>query len=133
MATVIHLKDAQMTDKYEPGLQHTFCLTDKTCGAQNMCMFKAVIPPKTKTRAHFHPDIEINLYVLSGNAIILTGKPGSEDQKLEVGPNMFLHIPKNEVHVFSNESETDPFVMISAYSSPVGADMPKVEVHRSKS
>lgn len=129
MATAIKLEDAESTMNYEPGLEHTFCLTDRTCGAQNMCMFKAVIPPKTSTRAHYHPNIEICIYVLSGTASISIGKPGAVDQKFEVGRNMFLHIPKNEIHVFSNMSETEPFVMIAAYSSPVGANMPKIEVH----
>jgi hypothetical protein len=31
--------------------------------------------------------------------------------------------------MFSNESDSEPLVMISAYSSPVGENMPKVEAH----
>jgi uncharacterized RmlC-like cupin family protein len=126
MATMIQFDDSRTTKEYEPGLHHTFCLTDKTCGARAMCMFKAVIPPRTKTRAHYHPGIEINAYVLSGSAVITAGPA---KQRLVVGPSTFLHIPADEVHLFSNESDSEPLVMIAAYSSPVGEDMPKVEVH----
>jgi len=128
MATMIQFDDSRTTKDYEPGLHHTFCLTDKTCGARSMCMFKAVIPPQTKTRAHYHPGIEINAYVLSGSAVITAGQRSAK-QRLVVGPSTFLHIPADEIHLFSNESDNEPLVMIAAYSSPVGENMPKVEVH----
>ena len=47
MAYVVGLKDVQTTMRYEPGLKHTFALTQETCGAKKMCMFKSVIPPAT--------------------------------------------------------------------------------------
>ena len=66
MAYVVGLKDVQTTMRYEPGLKHTFALTQETCGAKKMCMFKSVIPPATSTRPHYHPGAEIFAYILSG-------------------------------------------------------------------
>jgi uncharacterized RmlC-like cupin family protein len=128
MAYVVGLKNVQTTMSYEPGLKHTFALTQETCGAKRMCMFKSVIPPATRSRPHYHPGAEICAYVLSGSCKILIRKPGSEDQEYEVGPGMFVYIPMGEIHTFHNVSKKEPLELIAAYSSPEGADIPKVEV-----
>jgi uncharacterized RmlC-like cupin family protein len=127
MAYVVGLKNVQSTTSFEPGLKHTFALTQETCGAKKMCMFKSVIPPATSTRPHYHPSAEIFAYVLSGNSKILIKKPGSEDQEYEIGPGMFVYIPMGEIHAFHNLSKKEPLEMIAAYSSPEGPDVPKVE------
>lgn len=128
MSTHIPLEEVEGGNTYEPGLRHRFGLTDKTCGAKNICMLRATIPPGNRIRMHFHQAAECVIYFLEGKARIIMGAPGCEYEDYVVGPGSFVYMDAGEIHRVANLSEEEPVELVASYSAPNGEATNKIYV-----
>jgi uncharacterized RmlC-like cupin family protein len=128
MAKIVRLSETPSTGKYEPGLHHRFGLSTDTCGARGACLVRVTIPPKNRTRAHFHAAAETFLYVLSGHARVTHGAPGIEEFDEVIGPETFVYWDIGEIHTVTNISDTETVEIVGGYSIGSGEASKKIYV-----
>jgi uncharacterized RmlC-like cupin family protein len=91
-------------------------ISQRSAGAQGICMHLLTIPPGGRAKAHLHEEHETALYVLSGAARMWYGEGLSK--VLEVSAGDFLYIPAGVPHLPVNLSETEPATAVVARTDP---------------
>ncbi len=114
MATIIQPDEIAPDLSYEKGLDIRIGINDATCGSRELTMGYTIIPPGVRNPAHYHPNAEAGLYILSGALKVYVG----EKRELTiVKAGSFIHVPKGEIHGIENVSETEPATLIFAYGN----------------
>lgn len=91
------------------GFYKTWGISRDSAGATGLHMCRTFFPPGAISEAHFHPDSQTGIYVLSGHALVNIG----EDQAgFEVGPGDFVYIGSGIIHRAENQSATEPYEAI---------------------
>jgi uncharacterized RmlC-like cupin family protein len=71
-------------------------VSDRTCGARGISMYKVVIPPGGRAEPHSHRGYETAIFVLKGEIETRYGEGLAK--KIVNGPGDFLFIPANVPH-----------------------------------
>jgi quercetin dioxygenase-like cupin family protein len=76
-------------------------------GAEDLSMFETVLPPVGGAFPHLHREFEEAFYVLEGEVRFLLG------DEWHSGPRgTAVHVPRNTVHAFSNESGAQARILV---------------------
>ena len=97
------------------GIHYKEGLSGKNCGAKNLSINMATIPPGGVAYAHIHVDFEVMLYILKGKVRHEFGTGLKKTVENEAGD--FIFIKPGEPHEVFNMSETEPVVAFVARSS----------------
>ena len=113
MAKVLSVKNLPVDQKYEPGFNLTFGITDDTTGIETATLVRTNFPPDTVSKPHYHENGDLMWYHMSGpKAIWNIGK-----EKIEhvTEPGDFIFIPRGEIHNTVNNSKTESVEGIGGY------------------
>ncbi|MFW9831310.1 MAG: cupin domain-containing protein [Candidatus Thorarchaeota archaeon] len=80
-------------------------LINRDNGARTFAMRRFEIQPGGEIPLHTH-EADHEIYILSGEGVVLTN-----EQEVEVKPDMFLYVPPNEEHGYRNSGD-NPLVFI---------------------
>ncbi len=97
------------------GIHYKEGLSGKNCGAQELSINVATIPPGGVAYAHIHVDFEVMLYILEGKVRHEFGAGLKNTVENEAGD--FIFIKPGKPHEVFNMSETEPGVAFVARSS----------------
>jgi uncharacterized RmlC-like cupin family protein len=114
MATIIQPDEIVPDLNYEKGLDIRIGINDATCGSRELTMGYTIIPPGVRNPAHFHPNAEAGLYILSGQLNVFVGE---KREHTVVRAGSFIHVPKGEIHGIENVSQTESATLIFAYGN----------------
>jgi hypothetical protein len=56
MAKVMSVRDLPVDEKYEPGFNLKFGITDETCGIQTATLVRTQFPPGSQSKPHYHTE-----------------------------------------------------------------------------
>ncbi len=112
MAKVMSVKDLPVDEKYEPGFNLKFGITDETCGIQTATLVRTHFPPGSQSKPHYHTDGDLIWYCISGKAVWYIGEE-KEEFPTEAGDFMF--IPRGEIHSTAVPSRTEPVEGVGGY------------------
>ena len=115
MGRVIKVDSLKPNREYEKSMTHRFGVTDDTVAAEKITMTRGSIGPGKRTRAHYHVNAELAMFVLSGRVRCIFGMPGVETHEEIAEANSFIYVPRGEVHIFENLSQTESAEWIAAY------------------
>jgi uncharacterized RmlC-like cupin family protein len=91
-------------------------ISDRTCGARGISMYKVVIPPGGRAEPHRHRGYETAIFVLRGRIETRYGDNLAQSVVNEAGD--FLFIPADLPHQPVNLSATDAAEAIVARNDP---------------
>jgi uncharacterized RmlC-like cupin family protein len=114
MATIIQQDQISSDLDYEKGLDIRIGINDATCGSRELTMGYTIIPPGVRNPAHYHPNAEAGIYILSGQLNVYVGE---KREMTVVRAGTFIHVPKGEIHGIENVSRTEPAALIFAYGN----------------
>ncbi|MBT4094340.1 MAG: cupin domain-containing protein [Nitrospinaceae bacterium] len=112
MAKVLSVKNLPVDEKYEPGFELTFGITDETTGIETATLVKTHFPPASRSKRHYHTDGDLIWYCISGTAVWYIGE---ELEKFVTEPGDFMFIPRGEVQCTEVESATEPVEGVGGY------------------
>ncbi len=114
MATILRHDQITPDLEYEKGLDIRIGINDISCGSSELTMGYTIVPPGARNPAHFHPNAEAGLFILTGELKVYTGE--NRDVTI-VRPGTFIHVPKGEIHGIENMSKTETATLIFAYGN----------------
>jgi uncharacterized RmlC-like cupin family protein len=91
------------------------CITREACGAAGISAGMVYMPPRTRSKAHYHANSEIIVVCVRGRAATLIGP---ESKPYFHGPGEFIYIPEGVVHTAVNLSTTDDLVAVEMRTDP---------------
>ena len=91
-------------------------ISERTAGAQGLCMHLVVIPPGGRAVAHYHNGYETAIYVVKGRADTRYGPRLEQSIIAEAGD--FLFIPPNVPHQPVNLSDTEEVIAVVSRNDP---------------
>ena len=91
-------------------------ISERTAGAQGLCMHLVVIPPGGRAVAHYHNGYETAIYVVKGRADTRYGPRLEQSIITEAGD--FLFIPPNVPHQPVNLSDTEEVIAVVSRNDP---------------
>ncbi len=122
MGKIVKLDAIRPNTDYEKSMTHRFGISDESVGARKITMTRGTIGPGKRTRAHYHVNAELAMYILSGRVRCVFGMPGVDAREEIVGPGCFIYVPLGEVHTFENLSATESAEWIAAYGGVGSGD-----------
>src|SRR2546421_8741607 len=78
MGRVIKVDSLKPNKEYEKSMTHRFGVTDDTVAAEKITMTRGSIGPGKRTRAHYHVNAELAMFVLSGRVCRFLCMAGGE-------------------------------------------------------
>lgn len=97
-------------------LFHAPGISAESVGAQRIHLQMVTIPPKGRSKAHFHENHETAIYVLRGELVLWYGEGLREEVVARAGD--FAYVPAGLPHVGYNSSDTEPAVGVVARTDP---------------
>jgi uncharacterized RmlC-like cupin family protein len=91
-------------------------ISANTVGAKGLCMHIVVIPPGSRTIAHYHDGYETAIYIIQGRSETKYG-PNLEFSCINEAGD-FLFIPPNLPHQPINLSDTEEVIAVVSRNDP---------------
>ena len=90
-------------------------ISQATAGSSNIYMGVYRVPPRTRSRPHYHAACESAVYMLTGELLVRWGD--SLEQELALAAGDLVYVPPRETHVLENVSESDAAEYVVARNS----------------
>lgn len=107
--------DEIKSTSYEQNLTHYFGI-GAHCGSTDINMHVAHLPAGKRGRAHFHLRSDIALFVLDGEATMITWNQNYEKNERIVKKGDFVFVPRGTLHNEYNHTDEE-FVLIACYNN----------------
>jgi uncharacterized RmlC-like cupin family protein len=91
-------------------------ISQGTAGAQNIYMGVFRVPPRSRSRAHYHADCESAVYMTHGQLLVRWGDHLEHEVTLE--PGDLVYVPPRETHLLENLSDHEHAEYVVARDSP---------------
>ena len=86
-------------------------ITDRSAGAQALCLQLVMIPPGSRGMPHFHPGHETALYTVSGQAEVWHGR--GLVKRIVVRAGDFMYIPPGTPHLPVNRGDITAIAVVA--------------------
>lgn len=87
-----------------------------TAGASGIYMGVFRVPPRSRSRPHYHEHCETAVYMLSGSLLVRWGE--HLEQELTLDPGDLVYVPPRETHILENASDDAAAEYVAARNSP---------------
>lgn len=98
------------------GMRRLAAIAGPTVGSRAIWMGETHVAAGASSGPHHHGRSETGIFVVSGHPVFIY-REGQAEVRLEAGPGDFIYVPPDVPHVESNETATEPAVVVIARST----------------